>query len=109
MPELEDGTTRGAAFLTLMEGFVEVEPKANESGLTRGEAAGEVTVEVALGVKDGGARVEAADMVECTSVVDICFPIEAIAHPASAPAAPVAELTRAAWDPLAVDAVVTGP
>jgi hypothetical protein len=37
-----------------------------------------------------------ADIVEWTSVEDICFEREEIAHPARTPAAPVAELTRPA-------------
>jgi hypothetical protein len=41
-----------------------------------------------------GAAVE--DIAECTSLVDICFERDEIAHPARTPAAPVAELTRPA-------------
>ena len=42
-----------------------------------------------------GGRV-VADIVEWTSVVDICFESEEMAHPARTPAAPVAEFTRPA-------------
>lgn len=47
---------------------------------------------------------------EWTSLLDICFERDEIAHPAMAPAAPVAELTRPAWPvPFCADVVVTGP
>lgn len=63
----------------------------------------------ALGA-DGRAVVAVADIVEWTSVFDICFDREEIAHPAKTPAAPVAELTRPAWPaPLVADVVVIGP
>ena len=51
-----------------------------------------------------------ADIVECTSVLDICFEREEMAHPARTPAAPVAEFTRPAWPvPFAAEVVVIGP
>lgn len=51
-----------------------------------------------------------ADIVECTSVEDICFEREEMAHPARTPAAPVAEFTRPAWPvPFAAEVVVIGP
>lgn len=69
------------------------------------EGVGE-TVVYAPGI---GERV-VADIVECTSVVDICFESEEMAHPARTPAAPVAELTKPAWpEPFAAEVVVIGP
>ena len=55
------------------------------------EGVGE-TVVYAPGI---GERV-VADIVEWTSVVDICFDREEMAHPARTPAAPVAVFTRPA-------------
>ena len=61
---------------------------------------------VVLGGRDG----VVVAMAEWTSLFDICFDRDEIAHPAIAPAAPVAEVTRPAWPvPFWADVVVTGP
>jgi hypothetical protein len=81
-----------------------------------GTGADGATVEEVEGVGDTdvyapgiGDRV-VADIVECTSVEDICFDSEEMAHPARTPAAPVAEFTRPAWPvPFAAEVVVIGP
>jgi hypothetical protein len=50
------------------------------------------------------------DIDEWTSLLDICFDRDEIAHPASTPAAPVAELTRPACPvPFCAEVVVIGP
>jgi hypothetical protein len=82
-----------------------------------GTGANGATVDEVEGVGEGvvyapgiGGRVVVADMVEWTSVVDICFESEEIAHPARTPAAPVAEFTRPACPvPFAAEVVVIGP
>lgn len=86
-----------------VEGMVQL-----SSVLGGGEAAGELQEDVAY-EEAGGARDEAgaADKVECASELDICFPSEAIAQPANAPAAPVAESTSPDW-PFAAVVVVVG-
>lgn len=59
---------------------------------------------------DGLGAAGVADIVEWTSMVDICFERDEIAQPAKTPAAPVAEFTRPACPlPLAVEVVVIGP
>lgn len=64
-------------------------------------------VDVALDTRGAGLDVA---MAECTSLVDICFDSDENAHPAMAPAAPVAEVTRPAWPvPFCAEVVVTGP
>ena len=83
-------------------------PGTGADGATVEELEGTGDTE-ALGA-DGRAVVAVADIVECTSVVDICFDKDEIAHPARTPAAPVAELTRPAWPALFVaEVVVIGP
>ena len=109
IPDEEDaGRGAGAAFLTLIFDCEGVVPKLNESELVRGvglDDEGKDGALFAAFTEDAGA----AESVECVSVDDICLPMEAIAQPARAPAAPVAELTRPAWLPLAADVVVAGP
>jgi hypothetical protein len=59
---------------------------------------------------DGLGAAGVADIVEWTSMVDICFERDEIAQPAKTPAAPVAEFTRPACPlPLAAEVVVMGP
>lgn len=65
---------------------------AEGANVAEADGVGETDV-LAAGGRDAE---DVADMVECTSVLDICFDKEEIAHPARTPAAPVAELTRPA-------------
>jgi hypothetical protein len=102
------GREAGAAFLTLIFDCEGVTPKLKESELVRGVALDDDAKDdapFAAFKEEAGA----AESVECVSEDDICLPIEAIAQPARAPAAPVAELTSPAWLPLAAEVVVAGP
>lgn len=98
MPDFDDapnpGTGVGAGIVDDEEGVGEMALLGLGDGLVLGGREGILVVAIA----------------EWTSLLDICFDRDEIAHPAIAPAAPVAEFTRPACPvPFWADVVVTGP